>query len=53
MAVQRDEETGEVLIQVKVLNDAGQQEGQAMMLTLSSIDILVGSLPEGWKTEEV
>jgi len=47
------DETGEKLIQVCVLDDAGNQHGEKMMLTDSQINELVDQLPEGWTTEEV
>jgi hypothetical protein len=46
-------ETGEKLVQVKVIDDAGLQQGEAVMLTDGQIDELAAQLPEGWSTEEV
>ena len=45
-------ETGEKLVQVKVLDDAGLQQGEAMMMTEAAIVDLVDQLPIGWSTEE-
>jgi hypothetical protein len=47
------DETGERLVQVKILDDSGQQQGEATVLPESEVDDLVAQLPEGWSTEEV
>jgi hypothetical protein len=46
-------ETGETTYQVKVLDDNGTQQGEAILLTDAQLDELEAALPDGWVAEYI
>jgi hypothetical protein len=40
-------------VQVKILNDKGEQQGDGQMMTDDEVNALYETLPNGWSIEEV